>query len=75
MNHSDHFYKYQICLDGHLDEHWFEGLNISHTPAGETVIDGAFDQASLHGLLTRIRDLGMVLISIQRGSTQERNIE
>lgn len=75
MNHSDHFYEYQIRLDGHLDERWFEGLDMSQTPAGETIISGAFDQAALHGLLTRIRDLGLKLISVQRYTKQERNLE
>lgn len=74
MNHSDRFYEYQIHLDGHLDERWFEGLDISQIPVGETVISGMFDQAALHGLLTRIRDLGLELISVQRGVQQERNL-
>lgn len=70
MNHSDHFYAYQIRLTGHLDGRWFEGLDIAQTPAGETVIRGAFDQPALHGLLNRIRDLGLDLISIQRDPAQ-----
>lgn len=75
MNHSDHFYQYQIRLDGHLDERWFEGLDIAQTPAGETVISGMFDQSALHGVLNRIRDLGLELISVQRNTQQEGNLE
>jgi hypothetical protein len=66
MNHSDHFYRYEIRLVGLLDERWFEELELSQTPAGETIICGCFDQAALHGLLSRIRNLGMELISIER---------
>jgi hypothetical protein len=75
MNNSDHFYEYQMRLQGHLDEYWFDGLEIAQTPAGETVISGMFDQSALHGLLTRIRDLGLVLISVQRGPSEDRNLE
>ncbi len=66
MNHSDRSMLYQIRVEGHLRADWFEGLNISPTPAGETVISGAFDQAALHGVLGRIRDLGLVLLSVQQ---------
>ncbi len=61
--------SYQIYIEGHLDERWlpyFEGLVISQHPNGETVISGAMDQAALHGILNRIRDLGLTLITIQR---------
>ena len=70
MNHSDRFHLYQIRLEGHISEGWFDGLNTSQTPAGETVISGEFDQAALHGLLIRIRDLGLVLLSVQSNSNQ-----
>jgi SAM-dependent methyltransferase len=60
---------YQIRVKGHLDERWmrwFEGLDVIRVPNGETVISGEImDQAALHGILNRIRDLGMELISIQ----------
>lgn len=60
---------YQIRIKGHLDEHWlrwFEGLDVVPLPEGETVISGEMDQSALHGVLNRIRDLGLVLISVQR---------
>lgn len=60
---------YQICLHGHLDERWLrwlEGLSMTHTPDGETILYAAMDQAALYGLLARIRDLGLELISVQR---------
>ena len=60
---------YQICIKGHLDERrvrWFEGLDVTQLPNGKTIISGpVMDQAALHGLLNRIRDLGMELISVQ----------
>jgi hypothetical protein len=65
---------YQIRLQGHLDERWlrcFEGLEVTLHPEGDTVISGALDKAALHGLLDRVRDLGVGLISVERiGRTQ-----
>ena len=60
---------YQIRIEGHLDERWlrwFEGLDVTPLPEGETVISGKMDQSALHGVLNRIRDLGLELISVQR---------
>jgi hypothetical protein len=60
---------YQIRIEGHLDERWlrwFEGLDVTPLPEGETVISGEMDQSALHGVLNRIRDLGLELISVQR---------
>lgn len=59
---------YEIRLNGHLDSHWadwFEGLTITMEEDGTTLLTGTVvDQASLHGLLKKIRDLGLTLISI-----------
>ncbi len=60
---------YQIVIKGHLEKRWsqwFEGMKIQNLPGGETVLSGeVVDQAMLHGLLNKIRDLGIPLISVQ----------
>ena len=60
---------YQLRVDGHLDQHWsswFGHLTLTHEDDGTTLLTGAVaDQAELHGLLTKIRDLGVTLISVQ----------
>lgn len=61
--------SYQIRVKGEIDERWlrrFDGLAIQIDPEGETVILGALDQSALHGVLDRIRDLGLELISVQQ---------
>jgi hypothetical protein len=62
--------RYEIRLAGHLDSHWtawFDGLAVSYERDGTTVISGAIaDQAALHGLLQRVRDLGIPLVSVLR---------
>ncbi|MRS04147.1 hypothetical protein EG832_13155 [bacterium] len=62
---------YKIRIKGHLDSQWsdwFEGLTISLQDNGETLLTGpVIDQAALHGLLKKIRDLGLTLISICPG--------
>jgi hypothetical protein len=63
---------YRISVKGHLDDRWlrwFESLTVSQQPNGETVIRGAMDQSALFGVLNRIRDLGLELISVQRKSS------
>lgn len=61
---------YQIRLKGHLGPQWadwFEGLTITLEDEGETLLTGPVaDQAALHGLLKKVRDLGMPLISAVR---------
>jgi hypothetical protein len=60
--------RYEIRLQGHLDNRWgawFDGLTVSHESDGTTVLRGAVvDQAALHGLLQKVRDTGLALISV-----------
>jgi hypothetical protein len=59
---------YQIRIKGHLGRQWtdwFEGLTITLEDNGETLLTGpVVDQAALHGLLKKVRDLGMPLLSV-----------
>ena len=59
---------YQIRIQGHLGYQWtdwFEGLTITLKEGGETLLTGpVVDQAALHGLLRKVRDLGMPLLSV-----------
>lgn len=61
---------YQIRLKGHLDNQWaswFDGLTVAQAENGETVLTGPVpDQAALYGLLKKVRDLGMPLLSVCR---------
>jgi len=61
---------YQIRIKGHLGHQWtdwFEGLTITLEENGETLLTGpVVDQAALHGLLKKVRDLGMPLVSVNR---------
>ena len=63
--------QYEIRVDGHLDARWlawFDGLQMTHLPNGETRLWGPVaDQAALHGLLGLIRDLNLTLIAVIRG--------
>ncbi|PKO13380.1 MAG: hypothetical protein CVU39_19445 [Chloroflexi bacterium HGW-Chloroflexi-10] len=66
---------YRIRIKGQLDSQWtdwFEGLAITLEENGETLLTGpVVDQAALHGVLKRIRDLGMPLVSVCPVSSQE----
>jgi hypothetical protein len=59
---------YQIRVKGHLDDKWagwFEGLSITREDNGDTLLSGlVVDQAALHGLLRKVRDLGLPLVSV-----------
>jgi hypothetical protein len=61
---------YEIRIKGHLDNRWaarFDGLTITIEDDGETLLTGkVVDQAALFGLLRKVRDLGMPLISVTR---------
>ncbi len=60
--------RYEFRLKGHLDERWaerFEGLTLSHDGDGTTILFGpVVDQAALYGLLRKVRDLGLPLLSV-----------
>ncbi len=61
---------YAIRVKGHLDpcwSEWFEGLTVTRAEGGETILSGPVaDQAALHGLLAKVRDLNLTLISVNR---------
>ena len=61
---------YEIRIKGHLDDRWADhlgGLTITLEENGETLLTGpVVDQAALHGLLRKVRDLGMLLLSVNR---------
>jgi hypothetical protein len=65
---------YTIRVKGHLDQErsgWFDGLVITHTSDGETILAGPItDQAALHGVLLKIRDLGLSLLEVKRSSSE-----
>ncbi len=70
---------YEIKVKGHLDpcwSDWFGGLNVTHLEGGETLLAGTLpDQTALHGLLERIRDLNLTLISVTCGGSSIQNSE
>lgn len=61
---------HEIRVEGHLDERWsdwVEGLTFTHEPDGTTTLSGVLaDQSALHGVLNRMRDLGVPIISVRR---------
>ena len=74
MNSQGSAACYEIRIDGVLDSHWaawFEGLQVN-SDGTQTVISGLIaDQPALHGLLAKIRDLGLCLISVRRQESDE----
>jgi hypothetical protein len=71
--------QYEIRLKGHLGTRWaawFDGLSIAHGSDGTTTIHGQVaDQAALHGLLQKVRDLGLPLISVTPAEPGQRQRE
>jgi hypothetical protein len=65
---------YQIRIKGHLDPRWsawFDGLAVTPTENAETVLAGPLvDQAALYGVLTKVRDLGLELLSVNRAISE-----
>jgi hypothetical protein len=70
---------YEIRLQGHLEARWaawFDGLALTSSSDGTTTIHGpVVDQAALHGLLQKVRDLGLPLVSLTRVDSDEPSIE
>jgi hypothetical protein len=68
---------YEIRLKGHLDDRWvdrFEDLAITLEEDGNTLLSGLVaDQAALHGLLKKVRDLGVPLVSVSLVQLNETN--
>lgn len=70
--------RYEIRLKGHLDSRWtawFDGLSLTTSGDGTTTIHGPVaDQAALHGLLQKVRDLGMPLVSVSQVESDEPDV-
>jgi hypothetical protein len=68
---------YELRIQGHLDTRWaawFDGLSLAHASDGTTVIHGSVvDQAALHGLLGKVRDLGLPLVSVNQVDSKQAN--
>lgn len=67
---------YELRVEGHLDTHWstwFGGMALIHEDDGTTTLRGLVpDQAALHGLLAKTRDIGATLISVKASGTPDR---
>jgi len=66
-------YRYEIRVQGHLDQRWsewFDGLAITYDGDGNTVLSGPLvDEAALHGVLIKVRDLALPLLAVSRKKT------
>ena len=64
---------YEIRVEGHLGDQWsdwFDGLDIRAEPSGETILTGVLaDQAALYGVLTKIHNLNLILVSLHRSAS------
>ncbi len=69
MSKDSNNQSFRIKIQGHLDldwTEWFDGLSFTHQEDGTTVLTGSgLDQAALHGLLAKVRDLGLTLLSVE----------
>ena len=69
---------YQLRVKGHLDPRWadwFEGMTVTAEDNGDTHVTGpVIDQAALHGLLKRVRDLGLPLLSVMRVQGEDEDV-
>jgi hypothetical protein len=69
--------RYEIRLKGHLDSRWatwFDGLSLTNESDGTTIIRGpVVDQAALHGLLQKVRDVGLPLVSVTQVEPHQPN--
>ena len=70
--------NYRIQVQGRLDPHWsdwLDGMAVHHRDDGTTELVGPIvDQAALHGVIARIRDLGLSLISISRAEPEQHDV-
>ena len=75
----DNPFVYEIRVEGHLSDHWsawFDGLQVQTEPTGETRLTGLLsDQAALYGVLAKIHNLNLVLVSVVRLSSSENKTE
>jgi hypothetical protein len=76
-SHSDAG-RYEIRLQGHLHSRWgawFDGLSLTNESDGTTIISGLVaDQAALHGLLQKVRDIGLTLVSVTQSDPDQPDV-